>query len=140
MNKLDIINYLSGKSVEGYIWMSDSAYPICYDGFVLDCSLFQSVNPFPIEVMLLVKESNESFVARYVDGNYIVVRKHLCDMEYTDDIYWASFNKCITPNGEKIKFEKKIRMRQYWKEVLDIYCENMPVLQPAELVFVGFED
>lgn len=34
---------------------------------------------------------------------------------------------------------KKLLFFQYWKEQPDLLCESMPVLNPAELVFVGFE-
>jgi CRISPR type III-associated protein (TIGR04423 family) len=34
---------------------------------------------------------------------------------------------------------QKMKFRQYWRPVEDDLCEGMKVLQPAELVFVGFE-
>lgn len=141
MNTLnDIISFFNGQPVEGYIWMSDSIYPIVYNNSQLDRSLSQSINPFPIEIMLYCKNLNRSLTARYADGQYIVTCKTIDEAEHTDEIFWPSFNSSINSTGEIERFNKLIQMRQYWKAIEDANCENMPVLQPAELVFIGFKD
>lgn len=139
MNELkNIISLFNGFTVEGYIWMSDAACPICYENDILEQALLDSVNPFPIEIMLFCKELNLSLSANYTDGEYIIMKRYLTDDEHTDDVYWPSFNKCFTVNGKMKSFANKIKMRQYWKETIDRNCENMIVLKPAEFVFIGF--
>jgi CRISPR type III-associated protein (TIGR04423 family) len=36
--------------------------------------------------------------------------------------------------------DRKLYFKQFWQPVNDEQCEGMQVLQPAELVFVGFND
>lgn len=124
------------KDYQGYVWMSDQSQPDVFDCdterlLVLD----NNKNPFVIEGQLYNKTSNKTFSIKYVDGEYIVVQYNVTE----DDIKNAN---SYFPN----RMAKKLRFSQRWevmknnecKENGDDYCENMPVLEPTGLVFVGF--
>lgn len=126
-NFRDVVAVFEGKTVQGYIWMSDASAPLVFDNEVMVLDLPEEGNPFVWEAMLYCETLNRSLVARYVDGEYVVTEKVLQGQEFSEEMYWPSF-----------RLEKKIRMRQYWRECEDESCEGMKVLVPAELVFVGF--
>jgi len=54
---------------------------------------------------------------------------------------WVSDKKDKTFIPHRIEGVSKLKFSQFWKPVIDIdnLCERMAVLQPAALVFVGFE-
>jgi CRISPR type III-associated protein (TIGR04423 family) len=107
--------------------------------------LINSVNPFIIEGQL--SDGKTSISIKYVDGNYIVKKYALSDMEDIEkkEIYYL-------PNRMKELDNKSLKLcfNQYWRPKADKYCagnidnpdsvdNGMQVLQPAELVFVGFK-
>jgi CRISPR type III-associated protein (TIGR04423 family) len=53
----------------------------------------------------------------------------LQDVEFDDVVVYT----------HRMENVQKMKFRQYWRPVEDDLCEGMTVLQPAELVFVGFE-
>lgn len=124
------------KDFQGYIWMSDQTKPEVFDFnneklLVLD----DNKNPFVIEGQLYDKTQKKSYSIKYVDGKYIVMPYDVTD----DEVKNA---KSYYPN----RMSKKLLFYQRWevmkdnegKENGDDYCENIPVLEPAGLVFVGF--
>lgn len=119
------------KDFQGYIWMSDQSKPE-----VFDCDkerllvLANNQNPFIIEGQLYDKTHKKSYSLKYVDGEYFVMQYDVTE----DDVKNAN---SYFPN----RMTKKLRFNQRWevmKDKGDKYCENMPVLEPTGLVFVGF--
>ena len=55
-----------------------------------------------------------------------------------DDFKSPNAIKEFLPN--RIKGIEKLCFLEYWKPQKDNLCEDMEVLQPAELVFIGFND
>lgn len=124
------------KDFQGYIWMSDQSKPEVFDCnkerlLVLD----NNKNPFVIEGQLYDKTQKKSYCIKYVDGEYLVMPYDVTD----DEVKNAN---SYYPN----RMQKKLLFYQRWEvmkdnegdEKGDRYCENMPVLEPTGLIFVGF--
>ena len=133
--KTDKINNIPAGIYEGYYWLSDTDRPVVIDGVFDGLTLDPDENPFVIEAQLFDRKNNVSFSVKYTDGHYYAYRYDL--------------NNIISDNSEEVKVQKycSYRMenhpwlyfRQYWREESDSLCDNMPVLQPADMVFVGFK-
>jgi CRISPR type III-associated protein (TIGR04423 family) len=70
-----------------------------------------------------------------VDGSYRISAFPLEETDasdYTEAVYYPNRLSQVRPEVAQLKF------RKYWKEEPDPLCEGMPVLVPAEEVFVGF--
>lgn len=114
----------------GYIWYSDQTTPEQFLGNEdFEIEIGDNVNPFIIEGLLY--DGNHSITIKYVDGHYIV-KDYLISsfdgIEMTRQIYFSNRMD-----------NRTLLFNQYWREKKDDLCEGMNVLQPAELVFVGFE-
>lgn len=123
------------KSIyEGYLWYSDKPEPKVYIKKELELEISEKTNPFIIEGQLF--DGTNSISIKYVDGKYIVNRYEVKEADFNDvNIELKEF----LPN--RMKDIEKLRFLQYWKpqEEKDELCEKMEVLQPAELVFIGFK-
>ena len=74
--------------------------------------------------------NNEVFELEIADSsNPFIVEGQLFDGQKVEQVFHS-----YRMDGEQLKFNL------YWREVEDDLCEGMKVLQPAELVFVGFND
>ena len=117
---------------EGYIWYSDRQQPNLIEpnnDFGLEIA--ENGNPFVIEGQLFDRANKLSISIKYVDGKYItkqLLLTNFVSMRYENKEYYAN-----RMNGRKLYF------RQYWQAEPDALCEGMEVLQPAELIFVGFK-
>ena len=142
---MERIDMIPSGSYEGYWWMSDSAQPIVAekgDSSVADrINVFLSdstANPFVIEGQLYDAVARRSVSIKYVDGQYIV---H--SFEVTEDIDGVDDRKydhiVLKRYAANRMPGKKLRFLQYWRETPDSFCCGMPVLTPAEKVFIGFE-
>ena len=140
MNKTISIKELSEVAQKelyiGYLWLSDQKSPQEYynksdvSNFLKKIS--DNTNPFMIEGNLYCKDAQKSYSIKYVDGKHIVVEYDLNNIP--DD--WANLKEKFIPNRLNAS---KIVFLQYWEPQEDEFCEGMEVLQPAALVFVGFE-
>lgn len=139
---------IESAKYQGYYWMSDKTNPTLldnnsefYDALNPEC------NPFIVEALLYDEENKVSYSIKYVDGRYIVNRWDNVSKECKNDNEYTlvSFypNRLKDKDGNKIA---KLYFLQHWVEVNDPACagdqndENsgMAVLQPKELIFVGF--
>lgn len=121
----------NGKYV-GYIWKSNEKTPKVFDGGIFDESLVNNDNPFIIEGQLYDEERAVSYSIKFVDGEYLIHKYEIANdasCNYKEIAYIAN-----RMDGKKLLF------RQYWRPESDPLCENMKVLQPKELVFVGFKE
>lgn len=118
---------------EGYIWMSDSPKPDVLRHTNLDKSVFEQGNPFVIEGQLFDKENKKSLSIKYVDGSYLIHSYDVTNEEIEEE---KKQKKYISNRIDN----KKLKFIQRWRTQEDEFCEGMPSLQPAELVFVGFGD
>jgi CRISPR type III-associated protein (TIGR04423 family) len=121
------------KSIyDGYIWYSDKSEPEVFQEKDFEFDTDKIDNPFIIEGQLYDDQKMISYSIKFVDGKYIC-KKY--EVESTD------FNKkdveIKTFHANRMD-DLKLQFLQYWKEEVDELCEGMKVLQPAELVFIGF--
>lgn len=128
------------KIVEGYYWMSDATEPVIVNQ--VDSpedwlnKLDPTENPFVIEAQLFDGINKKSYSVKYVDGHYVV--KSYKVEETVKDVKADYITlKRFVPNRMS---KHRLLFLQYWREQEDPLCANMPVLQPAEMVFVGFEE
>ena len=119
------------KSIyQGYLWYSDQKAPQVLNNEVFELESADSSNPFIVEGQLF--DGQKSISIKYVDGKYLVKEYILDDLSNCEKVEQVFHSYRM--DGEQLKFNL------YWREVEDDLCEGMKVLQPAELVFVGFND
>lgn len=117
---------------EGYIWKSNENQPQVFNGAEeVVITLDEQANPFVMEGQLF--DGKESVSIRYADGKFFVNRVKI-------DAENGEWSECSYFGNRGELTNKKLKFRQYWKAEIDEKCENMQVLQPAALVFVGFEN
>jgi len=128
--KLTVID--TTKSYEGYLWWSDKTKPDVYRNEKLP-EWKEHLNPFIIEGQLYDNVNQKSYTIRFVDGNYLVNCFDLNELNGLDYIPKEYLSN-------RIDGVSKLCFREYWRPVEDELCEGMEVLQPAEVVFVGFKN
>ena len=115
---------------EGYLWYSDKCTPDVKMGEEFEIELNEDTNPFIVEGQLF--DGKKSISLKYVDGKYLVKKYNLDELngiETTEQTFHAHRMD-----------NKKLKFKQYWRPQPDELCEGMRVLQPEELVFVGFNN
>ena len=114
---------------QGYLWYSDKKNPQVLNNEVFEFEIADNTNPFVIEGQLY--DGQKSISIKYVDGKYIVKTYdlHNLDGEIQEQMFYSHRMG-----------DRKLYFKQYWRPMNDEQCEGMQVLQPAELVFVGFND
>lgn len=115
---------------EGYLWVSDRQRPECFDGRKklseqINLDQFAS-NPFIVEGFLY--KDGTSISIKFVDGEYLV-------KEYTEVIVDEDKVQTYIPNRMG---SNKLKFMQNWTLVPDVNCAGFDVLQPSDLIFVGF--
>lgn len=127
---------IKGNKMEGYLWYSDQDTPLVYDGTEVSLELNDSDNPFVIEGQLYDTEKDISYSIKYVDGKYL-------KKEYPQDIKDKDQSDCeiIEKSYMSNRMDDKVlHFMEIWRpSESEPLCEGMSVLQPAELVFVGFK-
>lgn len=114
---------------QGYLWYSDKKEPQVLNNEVFELEIADSANPFIVEGQLF--DGQKSISIKYVDGKYNI---NTHDSNALEGVIQEQVFHSHRMDGKLLKF------KQIWKEQPDELCENMQVLQPAELVFVGFND
>lgn len=139
---MDTINKIPSGTYDGYYWLSNANEPKVFDHSALPSALSNldaSQNPFIIEARLFNSATGDSFSINYTDGAYVVKAYKVSD----EDIEAAKAKEKDTIVLKRYIANrmpgKKLKFLQYWKEVEDPLCAGKPVLQPAEMVFIGFE-
>ena len=121
------------KSIyDGYIWYSDKSNPEVFQNKEFEFDTDKIENPFIIEGQLYDDQKMISYSIKFVDGKYICKKYEVESTDFNKkDVEIKTFHANRMDN-------LKLQFLQYWKEEDDELCEGMKVLQPAELVFVGF--
>lgn len=117
---------------QGYLWYSDQKEPKVIDNKEFELEISDNENPFIVEGQLF--DGINSISIKYVDGSYIVNKYKVKDEDYNS----PNTVKEFLPN--RMAGVEKLRFLEYWRPQKDSLCEDMEVLQPAELVFVGFNN
>ena len=116
---------------EGYLWISDRKKPECFDGKKklseqINLDKFTK-NPFIVEGFLY--KEGTSISIKFVDGDYLI-------KEFTDVIIDEEKIQKYIPNRMG---SNKLKFMQNWTVAPDINCAGFDVLQPSDLIFVGFD-
>ena len=114
---------------QGYLWYSDNKEPQVLNNEVFELEIADNANPFVIEGQLF--DGQKSISIKYVDGKYYVNTYDLDDLDGVKQEQMFFSHRMA---------DRKLYFKQFWQPVNDEQCEGMQVLQPAELVFVGFID
>lgn len=131
-DKIKLIEILTNNHYEGYLWWSNAQEPKIFKNESLPDWPVETDNPFIIEGNLVDKENQLTYAIRFIDGEYIVNRFELNELKDIEFI-----RKSYLPNRFPNSV-KKLCFKEFWKPVPDEFCNDMPVLKPAETVFVGF--
>lgn len=115
---------------EGYLWYSDQPRPkiLNNEEFELE-HISDDANPFIVEGLLF--DGKTSISIKYADGGYITSQCNIQELEGVRKEEQEFYSHRM--DGRRLKFY------QFWRPAEDDLCEKMEVLQPAELVFVGFK-
>lgn len=120
------------KSIyEGYLWYSNEHKPKVLINELYELEISDNANPFIIEGQLF--DRTKSISIKYVDGKYIKKVFLLSDFKGITKTAQQFIPNRMNLNGKLLTFN------QYWRPQEDEFCKDMEVLQPAELVFVGFK-
>lgn len=139
-NKIEAANY------QGYYWMSDETSPtlLSKDKEFYD-ELNPKNNPFIIEALLYNEQDKVSYSIKYVDGRYIVNKWENVSRDCANKNDYTLISYYSNRLEENLG-NRKLYFLQHWVEVNDPACagdmddedSGMTVLQPKELIFVGF--
>lgn len=129
-NKLKITGIDPSQNYEGYLWWSDKTTPIILNNEPIK-ELPDGNNPFIVEGQLFDKEHDKSWSIRFIDGDYLINCFDLKELKGLDFITKSYLSNRFDGN-------QKLYFNEFWRPEKDELCEGMVVLQPAELVFVGF--
>jgi CRISPR type III-associated protein (TIGR04423 family) len=124
-------NITISKAV-GYIWMSDSQQPDIRNNELFEHSFNDNENPFIIEGLLLDQNKKVSYNIKFVDGHYLI-KCYSTNNEQNDE-------KVTFVPDKRISGDRNLAFIRRWKSEPDEECEEMSVLLPAELIFIGFEN
>lgn len=119
---------------EGYLWYSDQASPVIYDGDnkLTHLELDDESNPFVVEGQLYDREKDLSYSIRYADGRYTVA---VCTHEER-----TSAADCRQEYYLRKRMDGRVLcLLELWQEEADQACANMNVLRLKRIVFNGFK-
>ncbi|MDE6668211.1 MAG: TIGR04423 family type III CRISPR-associated protein [Muribaculaceae bacterium] len=134
--KTEEINNIPEGLYEGYYWLSDADKPVVINGSFDGLKLDPDDNPFVIEAQLFDRKNNKSFSVKYTDGRYYAYRYDLTATESNNKKEEVKVQKYCS---NQMSDHPWLYFHQYWRAKSDELCEGMDVLQPAEIVFVGFK-
>lgn len=133
--RIEIDKLTLTEQFEGYTWWSDRDKPEVFNHNRYEELVFDNcANPFIVEGQLFDTQSNVSYSIRFIDGEYLIYRYDVgaCSHKSDEEFIASSRLHSIDNSVEKLYFHR------IWREETDSLCENMTVLTPAEMVFVGF--
>ncbi len=117
---------------QGYVWYSDQTKPEVLNNEEFGEEFRDNENPFIVEAQLFDTVNKKSYSIKYVDGKYICKEYNLADFKGVE-------KEELSFVAHRIEGVTKLYFNQYWREEADQKCNGMMVLQPKELVFVGFQ-
>lgn len=128
------VDKIESGNYEGYIWHSNTSKADVINGDFKE-SLDPTENPFIIEGQLYDRIKKVSYSIKFVDGEYLIHKYEVNDLDFNSkEVEEKAFY------ANRIEVHKKLLFLQYWREEEDPLCEDMKVLQPKELVFVGLSE
>jgi len=120
------------NAYEGYLWWSDQPKPEVYLNDKPIRLPEEGDNPFVIEGNLWCKDSETSYLIRFVDGKYMIYKFEMKDVAPQ----LVTVHKYL-PN--RINGIEKLVFKEVWREQAAPSCMGFNVLKPAFIAFVGFK-
>lgn len=140
--KINEIKTINKGLYTGYIWRSNAKDLEIINGNIpedlqtLDCSK----NPFIIEAQLIDTAKEKSYSVKYADGKYYAYQYDIQNYDL-EEVKKNNIKELVFQEFQSHRMDTiKLQFIQRWTEKKDEYCEGMQVLQPAELIFVGFKE
>lgn len=127
---------INKSKYEGYVWYSDRTEPEILDGQDFELRKTASENPFVLEALLF--DGQNSIQVKYVDGKYLVRNLRLESLDKNLVFDPSLDREFYLPNRMNLG-KRSLAFRRYWERKNDPMCEQMEILVPLPLVFVGFE-
>lgn len=132
------VDNIAQGTFEGYYWKSGETVPYTLLGEEFSCSLDDKSNPFIIEAQLYDKENLVSYSLKYVDGEYLIYKWEGVSPDMKSENY-----TCLNYHANRVGEDRNYKIQSmkfllHWVDEVDPKCEGMNVLQPKELIFVGF--
>lgn len=120
---------------QGYVWYSDRTEPELLDNQEFELKQKATENPFVLEALLY--DGEHSIQVKYVDGTYWV--RDRCPEKMAAEMISDENSDVVSylPNRMDLN-TRSLLFKRFWKKMPDPMCENMKVLVPQPLVFVGF--
>lgn len=126
------------QKYNGYIWLSNQKQPRVLVDEVLG-DFVPNDEAFIVEGFLF--DGNNSYSIKFIDGKYLVNKFVVEASDYNDK---NVVDKYFVHNKVDKIGNKKLHFLQFWRTKDDEFCKTRTfdgkVLQPAELVFVGFDN
>lgn len=123
------------SNYQGYTWYSNEKAPRVYNcDKEIELELEDGENPFVVEGFLC--DGAKSISIKFVDGRYIIKTYDLNALSQDKELY--DERELYFADNKNLK--KVLAFRHYWRVEKDDLCDGMEVLQPAEVVFMGFTE
>ena len=131
------LNEIQKRCFTGYYWLSDADEPVILNNETVDLAKYENSNPF-IQEAYFADELLSYSIKHFDSLGHIVIESEYNSFDIaTEHTYLA--DPAVVRAGLKNGLEiSKISFSQEWGDVEDDLCENMMVLQPAKIAFIGF--
>jgi len=137
LKEYSTLQEIPSLSYEGYYWLSDSSSAVLIDNTLINFSEFEKngrpQNPFIVEANLYNNDSKTSVSIRHIDNEYMLTIINWSEGEEVEV-------KEMQFIGHSSLKQKRLKFHEAWDCRTDEYCENLPVLTPAGIGFVGFAE
>lgn len=133
-----ILQEIPNSKFEGYYWLSNSDTPVVLNGESANFAEYETSNPFIQEAYFT--DGTTSYSIKHFDGKGHVVSESNCAnfAEKSEHQYLAD-PAIIRAGKEKGLDVSKLSFIQEWKDEKDELCDDMNVLKPAKIAFIGFD-
>lgn len=133
VNKL--VEAVKNNCLSGYIWPSDKSFPTVYNQQIIETDLLVSNNTsFVVEALLYDYVHALSYNVKYINGDYVIYQYSTEPQDNDELKQYLSNWKDKNGNHLTLNFIRRWRI----SDASDELCENMQVMMPHELVFIGF--
>lgn len=126
------------RNYTGYYWLSDSTHPVVLDKTMFDPTQYDNSNPFIQEAHFT--DGDVSYSIKHFDGiGYVATAVIITELKNPMEYFYIP-DPAVIRAGAKIGINiGRLKFIQEWALCPDDLCENMNVLKPARIAFVGFE-
>jgi len=118
---------------EGYYWLDNTHIPVVFKDKMVDLSKYETASPFIQEAFFTDKVT--SYSVKHFDGLGHVVTSIKIDEIKENSVHSYLANPAIIREDNSIY---NLAFIQEWAEEKDELCENLMVLKPGRIAFIGF--